>query len=126
MAENNRGRSPGTVQASRLRAESSDWSLAPINEAKQTHNHLTGCQHLHPGLYVVMYYSNGRRKKRIGLITVALADDMFAVRTLASEHIGSLTRSQLRIPDPDELSWGQPVPVPEICSPNPLLNSNAT
>lgn len=119
MAENNRGRSPGTTAATRTRAKSPDWSLAPVNEAKQVHNHPNGCQHLHPGLYVVMYYASGRRKKRLGLITVALAGEMFAVRTLGSEHIGSLTRSQLRVPDPDELGWGQPVPVPTACSSTP-------
>lgn len=116
MADNNRGKSPGTTAASQERAKSPDWSLAPVNTARQTHDHLTGCQHITEGVYAVILYNSGR-KMGMGLVTMKLAGEIFAVRVIGSDRVVDIVRHRLRLPDADELGpLSQTVPVPAVCA----------
>lgn len=115
MADNNRGKSPGTAQASRERAKSPDWSLAPVNEARQMHTHLTGCQHITDGVYVVTHYVSGRRWGLAKVVT-SLPDDRLAVRRAGSDAIMPIARRQLRIADPDEWTGHNPVHATDGCT----------
>jgi hypothetical protein len=115
LADNNRGKSPGTAEASRQRAKSPDWSLADVNASRQEHAHLTGCQHIQEGVYVVVSYTSGR-KAGLAKVALRLDDEMFAIRRVYSDRIFSLPRRQLRIPDAEELgALSQAVPVPARC-----------
>lgn len=116
MADNNRGRSPGTIAANQERAKSPDWSLADVNEARQTHTHLTGCQHIQQGVYAVILYSSGR-KMGMGLVVMKLAGEIFAVRVTGSDRVVDIVRHRLRLPDTEELGpLSQAVPIPARCA----------
>ena len=125
MAENNRGRSPGTIAASQERAKSPDWSLADVNAARQTHTHLTGCQHIQQGAYAIILYASGR-KMGMGLVTLALAGGTFAVRVTGSDRIVDIVRHRLRLPDTEELGpLSQTVPIPTTCASDNHQESSA-